>query len=199
VIRIERRSVASVPTRWGAFEVIAFVETDGTEHLALVLGDVAAASGEGRGVLVRLHSECLTGDVFGSHRCDCGPQLHAALSTVAQAGRGVVVYLCGHEGRGVGLVDKLRAYQLQESGLDTVDANTHLGLPVDARDYRAGALILADLHVASVRLLTNNPAKVAGLADHGVRVDEQVPLVVPATVHNERYLRTKAVRLGHLL
>lgn len=193
---IERRAASTLPTAFGDFVAYGYHDpVDGREHVALVVGDVAATSD----VLVRVHSECLTGDVFSSYRCDCGPQLHRALELVAVEGCGVVVYLCGHEGRGVGLVAKLRAYELQEAGLDTVDANRHLGLPVDARDYRAGAQILADLGIARVRLLTNNPAKARGLAEYGVQVVEQVPLVVPATTHNRDYLRTKATRLGHLL
>ena len=156
---------------------------DGTEHMALVLGDL----GDGEGVLARVHSECLTGDVFHSLRCDCGAQLEAAMSLIAAEGRGVVLYLRGHEGRGIVLISKLRAYQLQDQGSDTVDANLELGLPVDARDYSTGAQILGDLGVRSVRLLTNNPAKVDGLTEFGVDVSP-VPLPVPVTVHNLRYL-----------
>src|SRR5207302_1761556 len=152
---------------------------DGTDHIALVKGDI----GEGEDVLVRVHSECLTGDVFGSQRCDCGPQLQAALAAVAAEDRGVVLYVRGHEGRGIGLVHKLQAYQLQDGGADTLDANLELGLPADARDYGTGAEILADLGVRSMRLLTNNPAKRAGLEGFGVEVLERVPLPVRATAH----------------
>jgi len=150
-------------------------------------------------VLTRLHSECLTGDVFGSQRCDCGAQLEAAMAEIAAEGRGVVLYLRGHEGRGVGLLGKLQAYELQDAGDDTVDANLHLGLPVDAREYSAGAQMLADLGVSSVRLLTNNPAKVSGLASCGVDVTERVPLPPAVTPHNLRYLLTKRDRMGHEL
>ncbi|MBV9205076.1 MAG: GTP cyclohydrolase II, partial [Actinobacteria bacterium] len=169
-------------------------EIDGTEYMALVLGDVA-----GPDVLTRLHSECLTGDVFGSLRCDCGAQLDAAMAAIAAEGRGVVLYLRGHEGRGVGLLSKLQAYELQDAGADTVDANTELGLPVDAREYSAGAQMLADLGVRSVRLLTNNPAKVSGLAGCGVDVTARVPLASAVTPYNLRYLVTKRDRLGHQL
>ena len=156
------------------------------------LGDV-----RGDDVLTRLHSECLTGDVFGSLRCDCGAQLDAAMAAIAAEGRGVVLYLRGHEGRGVGLLSKLQAYELQDAGADTVDANTELGLPVDAREYSAGAQMLADLGVRSVRLLTNNPAKVTGLAAGGVDITGRVPLAPAVTPDNLRYLMTKRDRLGH--
>jgi len=158
-----------------------------------VLGDVAG----GADVLTRLHSECLTGDVFGSLRCDCGAQLEAAMAAIATEGRGVVLYLRGHEGRGVGLLSKLRAYELQDAGADTVDANLELGLPADAREYSAGAQMLADLGVHSVRLLTNNPAKVSGLTGCGVDVTARVPLTTAVTPYNLRYLTTKRDRLGH--
>ncbi|MFL6137112.1 MAG: bifunctional 3,4-dihydroxy-2-butanone-4-phosphate synthase/GTP cyclohydrolase II [Frankiaceae bacterium] len=189
--------VASVrlPTRHGAFRAVGYRAADGAEHVALVLGDVDG----GDDLLVRVHSECLTGDALGSLRCDCGPQLDAALAAVAARGRGVVVYLRGHEGRGIGLLAKLRAYELQEGGADTVEANVRLGLPVDARDYRAAAEILRDLGVRSVQLLTNNPAKLAGLSAGGVRVRGRVPLSVAATTENHRYLRTKRDRMGHYL
>ncbi len=166
---------------------------DGVEHVAFVRGDL----GDGQDVLVRVHSECLTGDVFGSLRCDCGPQLDAAMAAVAAEDRGVVLYMRGHEGRGIGLVHKLQAYQLQDSGADTVDANLELGLPADARDYGTGAQILADLGVVSMRLLTNNPAKRAGLEGYGLQVLGRVALPVLATTHNLRYLRTKRDRMGH--
>jgi len=151
----------------------------------------------GSDVLTRLHSECLTGDVFGSLRCDCGAQLDAAMAAIAAEGRGVVLYLRGHEGRGVGLLSKLQAYELQDAGADTVDANTELGLPVDAREYSAGAQMLADLGVRSVRLVTNNPAKVTGLAGCGVDITARVPLASAVTPFNLRYLTTKRDRLGH--
>jgi 3,4-dihydroxy 2-butanone 4-phosphate synthase/GTP cyclohydrolase II len=166
---------------------------DGVDHIALIAGEI----GDGEDVLVRVHSECLTGDVLGSLRCDCGPQLDAALSAVAAEGRGIVVYLRGHEGRGIGLLHKLAAYQLQDSGADTVDANLRLGLPADARDYGIGAQVLADLGVRSVRLLTNNPDKLAGLEGYGLRVVERVALDTPSTPDNLRYLRTKRDRMGH--
>jgi 3,4-dihydroxy 2-butanone 4-phosphate synthase / GTP cyclohydrolase II len=149
-------------------------------------------------VLVRVHSECLTGDVLGSQRCDCQAQLHKAMSLIGEEGRGVIVYL-RQEGRGIGLIDKLRAYALQDEGLDTVQANQRLGLPVDKRDYGTGAQILADLGVTKLRTLTNNPRKYYGLAGYGLEVVEQVPLLIPPTAHNERYLRVKRDKLGHLL
>jgi 3,4-dihydroxy 2-butanone 4-phosphate synthase/GTP cyclohydrolase II len=150
-------------------------------------------------VLVRVHSECLTGDVFGSVRCDCGPQLQAALRRVAAEGRGVVLYVRGHEGRGIGLLHKLQAYQLQDEGRDTVDANLDLGLPADARDYGTGAQILYDLGVRSMRLLTNNPAKRAGLEGYGLEISGREPMPVRVHTENMRYLRTKRDRMGHLL
>lgn len=165
------------------------------EHVAIVKGDL---NGHER-VLVRVHSECLTGDVLGSTRCDCGSQLDAAMSRIAEAGQGVVVYLRGHEGRGIGLANKIRAYQLQDQGRDTVDANLELGLPVDARDYQVAADILRYLGVRSIRLMTNNPCKVKALANHGVQVDERVPVLTTPTGHNAAYLRTKQDKLGHLL
>jgi 3,4-dihydroxy 2-butanone 4-phosphate synthase/GTP cyclohydrolase II len=202
LIRFRRRSESHVtrivevplPTEFGDFRAVAYRnEIDGIEHVALVVGDLA----DGDDVLVRVHSECLTGDVFGSRRCDCGPQLHAAMGQVAAEGRGVVLYVRGHEGRGIGLLDKLRAYALQDEGRDTVDANVELGLPVDARDYGTGAQILADLGVRSMRLLTNNPAKRAGLEGYGLSIVERVPLVIDPNVHNVSYLDTKAMRMGH--
>lgn len=199
MIEIERRSAASVPTRWGAFEVVAFAESDGTEHLAFVLGDVVAASGVGRGVLVRLHSECLTGDVFGSQRCDCGPQLAAAMEMVQAEGTGLVVYLRGHEGRGIGIAHKIAAYALQDGGLDTLDANEALGLPVDARSYDVGAAILRDLGVERIRVMTNNPDKWLGMQRVGLTVTERVQIPVTVTEHNRAYLTTKRDRLGHLI
>jgi 3,4-dihydroxy 2-butanone 4-phosphate synthase/GTP cyclohydrolase II len=194
--QIERVATAALPTPFADFTAIGYRSTlDGHDHLALVLGDV----GDGEEILVRVHSECLTGDVFGSLRCDCGAQLNAALRTIADQGRGVVLYVRGHEGRGIGLLHKLQAYELQEAGRDTVEANLELGLPADARDYGTGAQILADLGVRTMRLLTNNPAKRAGLQGYGLEVIERVPLVVEANDHNISYLRTKAERMGHEL
>ena len=186
---------ADLPTSWGPFRCVAFRTRDGDEHLAFVRGDVA----DGQPVLVRVHSECLTGDVFGSRRCDCGPQLAAAMEAIADEGRGVVVYVRGHEGRGIGIGAKILAYALQDQGLDTVDANTELGLPVDARDYGAAAEVLHLLGVRRVRLITNNPDKGRGLTAGGIEVVERVPTSVAATPENERYLRTKRERLGHLI
>lgn len=186
-------SVAAIHTRVGPFDEITFtVGGDSNVHIALIRGVVA-----GGDVLARVHSECVTGDVFGSRKCDCGEQLAAAMEAVANSGRGVIVYLRGHEGRGIGLINKLKAYALQEQGLDTVDANVALGLPVDARDYRAAAIILRYLRVRSVALLTNNPDKVAHLRDSGVSCARTVAM--PSTVHrhNARYLETKIARLGH--
>ncbi|GAA2359715.1 MULTISPECIES: bifunctional 3,4-dihydroxy-2-butanone-4-phosphate synthase/GTP cyclohydrolase II [Streptomyces] len=191
---VRREAVTTLPTAHGEFQAHGYRSApDGTEHLALVTGDI----GDGEDVLVRLHSECLTGDIFGSQRCDCGPQLAASLERVRAEGRGVVLYLRGHEGRGIGLLSKLRAYELQERGRDTLDANLELGLPADARDYGAGARILADLGVRSVRLLTNNPAKTAALTAHGLTVTGREPMPAPAGRHNLRYLRTKRDRMGH--
>ncbi|MEE9297952.1 MAG: GTP cyclohydrolase II [Acidimicrobiia bacterium] len=193
---IVRMAAARIPTEFGDFTAIGFESTsDGSHHIALVKGDVASVAE----VLVRVHSECLTGDVFGSQRCDCGPQLRAAMAAVAEEGLGVVLYSRGHEGRGIGLMHKLEAYALQDAGRDTVEANEDLGLPVDARDYGAAAMILGELGVESVRLLTNNPVKQAGLEDHGVRVTERVPLETAPTTENRGYLATKASKLGHLL
>jgi len=184
-----------VPNQYGDWRAIGYLNSvDGTEHLALVLGDLTAP---GPDPLVRMHSECLTGDVFGSHRCDCGDQLDAAMAVIAAEGRGVVLYLRGHEGRGIGLLSKLRAYQLQDHGVDTVDANTELGLPVDAREYSTGAQMLTDLGVRSFRLLTNNPAKVEGLAGFGIEVTGRIALPSAPTAHNLRYLTAKRDRLGH--
>jgi 3,4-dihydroxy 2-butanone 4-phosphate synthase / GTP cyclohydrolase II len=193
---VKRVAEARIPTRWGEFTAYAYESLlDGEQHLALVKG---AVQGE-ENVLVRVHSECLTGDALGSLRCDCGPQLEDALRLIADAGLGVVVYLRGHEGRGIGLSHKLRAYHLQEQGLDTVDANLDLGLPVDGRDYGMGSQILVDLGVTTMRLLTNNPAKYGGLDGFGLQIVERVPLQSQPNPENLRYLRTKRERLGHLL
>ena len=192
--QLSRQAQTRLPNAYGLWQAFGYRhEIDGTEYLALVLGDVA----DGADVLTRLHSECLTGDVFGSLRCDCGAQLEAAMAEIAAEGRGVVLYLRGHEGRGIGLLSKLRAYELQDAGADTVDANLVLGLPADAREYSAGAQMLADLGVRSVRLLTNNPAKVSGLTDCGVDVMARIALPAAVTPYNLRYLTTKRDKLGH--
>ncbi len=192
--QVERVTETRLPTEFGVFRAVGFrSRLDGVEHIALVHGDI----GDGEGVLVRVHSECLTGDVFGSRRCDCGPQLQAALRRVAAEDRGVVLYMRGHEGRGIGLLHKLRAYALQDGGDDTVDANLNLGLPADARDYGTGAQILADLGVRSMRLLTNNPAKRAGLEGYGLSIIDRVPIEVVPNVDNLGYLQTKRDRMGH--
>ena len=192
--QVERVAEARIPTAHGEFKAVGYRSLlDDTDHVALVQGDL----GTGDDVLVRVHSECLTGDVFGSRRCDCGPQLDAALEAVARAGRGVVLYVRGHEGRGIGLMHKLQAYQLQDDGSDTVDANLELGLPSDARDYGTGAQILVDLGVRSMRLLSNNPTKRAGLEGYGLEIVGRVPLPVHANPENLRYLRTKRDRMGH--
>jgi 3,4-dihydroxy 2-butanone 4-phosphate synthase / GTP cyclohydrolase II len=192
VTRVAETVIPNDYGRWAAYGYRS--DVDGTEQLALVYGDLSEDDGED--VLTRVHSECLTGDVFGSHRCDCGPQLDAAMARIAERGRGVVLYLRGHEGRGIGLLAKLRAYQLQDHGVDTVDANLELGLPVDAREYSVAAQLLDDLGVRSVRLLTNNPAKVDALAAHGFGVT-RIPLPPQPTPDNLRYLATKRDRLGH--
>jgi 3,4-dihydroxy 2-butanone 4-phosphate synthase/GTP cyclohydrolase II len=193
---VERVAETRLPTAHGEFAAYGYrSRIDASEHLALVYGDI---SGD-EPVLVRVHSECLTGDVFGSQRCDCGPQLDEALERVVTAGRGVVVYLRGHEGRGIGLVAKLEAYALQDAGRDTVDANLDLGLPADARHYGAASQVLRDLGITRVRLLTNNPDKSEALADFGVAVDARVPLTPRPNAHNLRYLRTKRDRMGHAI
>ncbi len=192
--QIERLAVTHLPTEHGGFRAYGYRGIlDDSEHVALVMGEIA----DGRDLLVRVHSECLTGDAFGSLRCDCGPQLQAAMAAIAEAGRGVLLYMRGHEGRGIGLMAKLRAYALQDQGRDTVDANLLLGLPADARDYGIGAQILVDLGVRTMRLLTNNPAKLAGLSGYGLQVVERVPLHVGSNPHNEAYLTTKRERMGH--
>jgi 3,4-dihydroxy 2-butanone 4-phosphate synthase / GTP cyclohydrolase II len=193
---VRRVAEARIPTQWGDFTAFAYESIlDGEQHLALVKGEVSGQDG----VLVRVHSECLTGDAFGSLRCDCGAQLEGALRRVAEAGRGVVVYLRGHEGRGIGLAHKLRAYSLQERGRDTVDANLELGLPVDNREYGIGSQILVDLGVTTMRLMTNNPAKYGGLEGYGLHIVERVPLETYPNPENLHYLRTKRERMGHLL
>ncbi|MFJ8750942.1 bifunctional 3,4-dihydroxy-2-butanone-4-phosphate synthase/GTP cyclohydrolase II [Streptomyces sp. NPDC102441] len=191
---VRREAEVRLPTTFGPFTAYGYRSVvDGVEHVALVHGDI----GDGQDVLVRVHSECLTGDIFGSQRCDCGPQLHTSMERVTAEGRGVVVYLRGHEGRGIGLLSKLRAYELQERGSDTLDANLELGLPADARDYAAGAQILRDLGVHSLRLMTNNPDKTAALVRHGLKITGREPMPVQAGEHNLRYLRTKRDRMGH--
>jgi len=193
---VERMGEAIVPTEFGSFNCVAYKSTiDGVEHLAFVKGDVTSDTP----VLVRVHSECLTGDVFGSRRCDCGPQLATAMGLIEKAGAGVIVYLRGHEGRGIGIGHKIRAYSLQDEGLDTVDANLELGLPVDSREYGIGAQILADLGCTKLRLLTNNPAKYGGLDGYGLTVVERVGINTVPTAENESYLRTKMERMGHLI
>ena len=187
---------ANLPTELGEFRSLVYESVlDGEQHLALVAGDI----GDGKDVLVRVHSECLTGDVFGSRRCDCGPQLNAALAEVAREGRGVVVYLRGHEGRGIGLGHKIRAYALQEQGRDTVDANLELGLPIDSREYGIGAQILVDLGVQTMRLMTNNPVKYGGLEGFGLDITERVSIEIEATAENADYLNAKRDRMGHLI
>ena len=193
---VTRMGQAQVPTDWGNFTCTAFrSDIDDTEHLAFSMGDVE----DGHPVLVRVHSECLTGDVFASRRCDCGPQLQSAMALIAREGRGIVVYLRGHEGRGIGIAHKIRAYSLQDGGLDTVDANTELGLPIDSREYGVGAQILADLGAHKLRLITNNPAKYGGIEGYGLEVVERVALNPIPTEENLKYLQTKRDRMGHLL
>ncbi|MFD4909855.1 bifunctional 3,4-dihydroxy-2-butanone-4-phosphate synthase/GTP cyclohydrolase II [Kitasatospora purpeofusca] len=199
-LHVDRAAVTSLPTAYGEFTAVGYRGTlDGVEHIALVAGGLAEDGRlpDGEDVLVRVHSECLTGDVLGSLRCDCGPQLQSSLRRVAESGRGVVLYLRGHEGRGIGLAHKLRAYELQERGRDTVDANLDLGLPADARDYSIGAQMLGDLGVRSLTLLTNNPDKLTALTEHGLKVKGREPVEIPAGEHNARYLRTKRDRMGH--
>lgn len=189
-------SQAKIPTKHGEFTAYVYESLlDGIEHIAFVKGDVRGADN----VLVRVHSECLTGDVFGSQRCDCGTQLDQAMETIAKDGRGVLVYLRGHEGRGIGIAHKLRAYDLQDKGRDTVEANIELGFPIDSREYGVGAQILADLGVTTIRLLTNNPAKYGGLAGYDLQIVERIPLVSTPTDHNRLYLLAKQQKLGHML
>jgi 3,4-dihydroxy 2-butanone 4-phosphate synthase/GTP cyclohydrolase II len=192
---VERIEVVKMPTEYGDFDLHLYRSTlDGQHHIALVKGDLAAK----QSVLVRVHSECLTGDVFGSRRCDCGPQLHQAMKQVSEAGRGVILYM-RQEGRGIGLAPKIQAYKLQEGGYDTVEANLKLGYPMDLREYGLGAQILVDLGLKKICLLTNNPKKVVGLEGYGLEIVKQVPIRVKPNPHNERYLQTKREKLGHLI
>ncbi|KAI6671141.1 hypothetical protein NL676_006026 [Syzygium grande] len=192
---VERTAISRLPTKWGLFQAYCYrSKLDGTEHIAIVKGNI----GNGEDVLVRVHSECLTGDIFGSARCDCGNQLDLAMQLIEKAGRGAVIYLRGHEGRGIGLGHKLQAYNLQDQGHDTVQANLELGLAVDAREYGIGAQILRDVGVRTMRLMTNNPAKFAGLKGYGLAVIGRVPVLTPITEENKRYLETKRMKMGHI-
>jgi 3,4-dihydroxy 2-butanone 4-phosphate synthase/GTP cyclohydrolase II len=192
---VQRVAEAKLPTPFGDFTVIAYKsQTDAAEHIALVMGDVATDDA----VLVRVHSQCLTGDVFHSLRCDCGEQIEMAMKMIAKEGRGVVLYM-RQEGRGIGIHNKIRAYALQDAGLDTVEANLSLGFPPDLRDYGIGAQILADLGLRNMRLMSNNPKKMSGLESYGLKITEVVPLLTEPNPHNRRYLQTKQKKLGHLL
>jgi len=192
---VQRVEVIQLPTDHGDFDLHLYHSTtDGQHHIALVKGDVAGK----HGVLVRVHSECLTGDVFGSRRCDCGPQLQQAMRQIAEEGRGVIVYM-RQEGRGIGLAPKIKAYKLQERGYDTVEANLKLGFKMDLREYGLGAQILADLGLKTIRLLTNNPRKVVGLEGYGLEIIEQVPIRIPPNPHNAKYLKTKRDKMGHVV
>ncbi|KAL8258715.1 hypothetical protein R6Q59_026668 [Mikania micrantha] len=192
---VERIAISRLPTKWGLFDAYCYKnKLDGTEHIAAVKGDI----GEGLDVLVRVHSECLTGDIFGSGRCDCGNQLSLAMEIIEKSGRGVLIYLRGHEGRGIGLGHKLRAYNLQDLGHDTVEANLELGFAPDAREYGIGAQMLRDIGVQTMRLMTNNPAKFTGLKGYGLAIVERVPVMTPITDENRRYLETKRTKMGHI-
>jgi 3,4-dihydroxy 2-butanone 4-phosphate synthase/GTP cyclohydrolase II len=192
---VERIETVKMPTEFGEFDLVLYrSKVDGQNHLALVRGKPAGKTN----VLVRVHSECLTGDVFGSRRCDCGPQLHQAMRQIAEAGCGVIVYM-RQEGRGIGLAPKIKAYKLQEQGYDTVEANEKLGFKMDLREYGLGAQIISDLGLKTIRLLTNNPKKLVGLAGYGLKVVEQVPIRVKPNPHNAKYLKTKQQKMGHLL
>ncbi|XP_042377480.1 probable bifunctional riboflavin biosynthesis protein RIBA 1, chloroplastic isoform X2 [Zingiber officinale] len=192
---VECASIARLPLKWGSVQAYCYRSLlDGMEHIAMVKGDI----GDGHDILVRVHSECLTGDIFGSARCDCGNQLALAMEMIEKAGRGVLVYLRGHEGRGIGLGHKLRAYNLQDDGRDTVEANEELGLPVDSREYGIGAQILQDLGVRTMKLMTNNPSKYHGLKGYGLSIAGKVPLLTPITNENRRYMETKKEKMGHI-
>ncbi len=194
---VDRTGAARIPTDHGEFTAYSFTDAQGLEHLAYVAGEPTAASADAP--LVRVHSECLTGDVLGSRRCDCGSQLQRSLAAIGASNNGILVYLRGHEGRGIGLGHELQTYELQDDGLDTVEANEALGFPADDRDYGVAAAILRDLGAGRVRLLSNNPAKSNGLAEHGIDVAEQLPLLGEATPDNARYLETKRTRMEHAL
>ena len=193
---MQRQAEAPIPTRYGSFTMLAYAEkpTERMPHIAFI----AEGFDPSGSVAVRIHSECMTGDVFGSRRCDCGEQLHDAMRAIAEEGRGVIIYL-RQEGRGIGLAAKLHAYRLQDQGCDTVEANERLGFPPDLREYGIGAQILLALGVRGIRLLTNNPRKIIGIDGYGLAINGRVPLVIPPQAHNERYLRTKKQKLGHLL
>ncbi|MES2508178.1 MAG: bifunctional 3,4-dihydroxy-2-butanone-4-phosphate synthase/GTP cyclohydrolase II [Verrucomicrobiota bacterium] len=193
---VEKIEVVDMPTDFGVFKLHLYKSSiDSVHHVALVMGDIDAETP----TLVRVHSECLTGDIFASRRCDCGSQLHAAMTKVAEAGRGIIIYMRGHEGRGIGLHGKIMAYKLQEQGLDTVEANLKLGYAMDLRDYGIGAQIISDLGVRKIRLMTNNPRKVVGLEGHKLEITEQVPVISEPNPHNKKYLETKKKKLGHKL
>lgn len=193
---VEKIEVVDMPTDFGVFKLHLYKSSiDNVHHVALVMGDIDAETP----TLVRVHSECLTGDIFASRRCDCGSQLHAAMTKVAEAGRGIIIYMRGHEGRGIGLHGKIMAYKLQEEGLDTVEANLKLGYAMDLRDYGIGAQIISDLGVRKIRLMTNNPRKVVGLEGHKLEITEQVPVISEPNPHNKKYLETKKKKLGHKL
>lgn len=193
---VEKIEVVDMPTDYGVFKLHLYKSSlENVHHVALVMGDIDAETP----TLVRVHSECLTGDIFASRRCDCGSQLHAAMTKVSEAGRGVIIYMRGHEGRGIGLHGKIMAYKLQEQGFDTVEANLKLGFAMDLRDYGIGAQIISDLGVRKIRLMTNNPRKVVGLEGHKLEIVEQVPVISEPNPHNKKYLETKKKKLGHKL